>query len=402
MAEIHYFPVSQPRVSRQNTVLKPAPEDQPAPSSERYCVYNQTRERFVATNVDIVDSATDIVEERLRTLGPGGGAALWIVPFQEISPSSVRFPIDLVFLTNECVVLNTVEAFPLASASTWGAQCAGTLALPADSLAQGEILTGDQLVVAAPDEMKRFLQRFKESRSNSQGTVGSVLLKDANVFPETGIQPEEQEEIAAGFSDPAPIPDVSEFIRPNQPYSAVFVPQRRETSAPVVAPSAPALKPSAQASQWKKPPAPKNWFMKLLVGDAPDPRATARESVSGLVAYFFTGGAPKETPVRDISPSGIFIVTDERWYMGTVIRMTLTDNHNPTYTSSMTVNAKVVRYTNDGVGLEFILVGDDRRHGISFELVDQTNGVDRSQVMEFIQCLKSNRISNEIGIENRG
>jgi len=37
--------------------------------------------------------------------------------------------------------------------------------------------------------------------------------------------------------------------------------------------------------------------------------------------------------VRDISPTGMFIVTEERWYWcpsGTVIRVTLTDRHNPT------------------------------------------------------------------------
>jgi len=389
MAEIHYFPASQPRVSRQNTVLKPAPEDQSAPNSERYCVYNQTREHFVATNVETVDSTTSALDERLRTLGSGGGAALWIVPFREISPSSVRLPIDLVFLTNDCVVLNTVESFPLSQASTWGAQCACILALPADSLAQGEILTGDQLVVAAPDEMKRYLQRFKESRSSAAGAIGSVPLKGADEPLETGIWLQEEEETASASSELEQFADASQLLRPSLAAFSANVPQQPEIADPVVAPSTP--EPSAPARQWKKPAAPKNWFMKLLVGDTPDPRGTMRESMPGLVAYFFTGGAPKETPVRDISPSGLFIVTDERWYMGTVIRMTLTDRHNPTFTRSITVNAKVVRYTGDGVGLEFVLVGDDRRHGKAFELVDQTNGVDQAQIIGFIETLKAER-----------
>jgi hypothetical protein len=387
MAEIHYFPGSQVRVGRQNTVPKCAPEEQSAAISERYCIYNQTRERFVATNVEAVDSTTSALDERLRTLGSGGGTALWIVPFREISPSSVRLPIDLVFLTNDCVVLNTVESFPLTSASTWSAQCACILALPADSLAQGEILTGDQLVAAAPDEMKRYLQRFKESKSNTQEAAGSAFLKEAGVLLEEEAQPEQEGVTAAAESEPAPIVDSWDYVRPSQATPPAIVQPEIAQQLPEV--GAPAAAPSSPPRQWKKPPQ-KNWFVKLLVGDDnADPRGTARKAVSGLIAYYFTGGSPAETPVRDISPSGVFIVTNERWYLGTVVRMTLTDRHNPALVRSITVNAKVVRYGSDGVGLEFILAGDDRRHGKSFELVDQTNGVDQAQILQFLVGLRT-------------
>jgi hypothetical protein len=145
------------------------------------------------------------------------------------------------------------------------------------------------------------------------------------------------------------------------------------------------ISPSTGSQPWKKEPGPKNWFLRLLVGEPPDPRATSREALPGLIAYFFTGGTPVEHAVRDISESGLYILTAERWYKGTVVRLTLADRHHPTFERSITVNAKVVRSGRDGVGLEFILAGDERRHGRAFELTDQTNGVDRKQVEEFLQ-----------------
>jgi hypothetical protein len=143
--------------------------------------------------------------------------------------------------------------------------------------------------------------------------------------------------------------------------------------------------PPGSPQPWKKEPGPRNWFLRLLVGEPPDPRGTSREALPGLIAYFFTGGTPVAHAVQDISESGLYIITKERWYKGTVVRITLTDRRNPIFERSITVNAKVVRWGRDGAGLEFILAGDERRHGKAFELTDQSNGVDAQQIAEFLQ-----------------
>jgi hypothetical protein len=59
--------------------------------------------------------------------------------------------------------------------------------------------------------------------------------------------------------------------------------------------------------------------------------------------------------VKDISLTGMYVVTSERWYPGTMVRMTLTDRHEPTIERSITLNATVMRWGNDGVGLRFVL-----------------------------------------------
>jgi hypothetical protein len=88
-------------------------------------------------------------------------------------------------------------------------------------------------------------------------------------------------------------------------------------------------------------------------------RAAPRVSNPGLVAYFFTGGAPRPHGVKNISVTGFYMLTDERWLPGTIIRITLqlmgTSGENPHDT--ITVHSRVVRWGHDGGGFEFVLPG---------------------------------------------
>jgi hypothetical protein len=371
MAEIRYFPGGASRPVRQNVVPKLAPPEQPAANTEKYCVYNVTRECFVATEVEALDGSDDNVEAILRSLSPGDGKALWIAPFIKIARTSVRFPLDLVILDKDCVVLDTVESFPMSGPSVPGSQPASVLVFQADTLAQVETQIGDQLAIAAPKEMKKYLEQLRQAEMAAQ---------DAAFAPSFGD----------GSETAAEAP--TERSQAETPQSAIGAQENLSSDVPAAAtpklPEAenPAVSPGKQARPWEKDK-PRGWFMRLLAGDTPDPRAALRQSVPGLIAYFFTGGAPKEHPVRDISRTGLYIVTDERWYMGTVVRITLTDRHKPTAEYSITVNAKVVRLGSDGVGMEFILAGEGHRHGKSFELTDQSNGVDSAQIEEFLRRL---------------
>lgn len=88
-------------------------------------------------------------------------------------------------------------------------------------------------------------------------------------------------------------------------------------------------------------------------------RAAPRLPDPGLVAYFFTGGSPRPHPVKNISVSGFYMYTDERWLPGTIIRVTLqivgSSGDDPRDT--ITVHSRVVRWGVDGGGFEFVLPG---------------------------------------------
>jgi hypothetical protein len=116
------------------------------------------------------------------------------------------------------------------------------------------------------------------------------------------------------------------------------------------------------------------------------PRKAQRESVSGLTAYFFTGGAPVAHAVRDVSTTGMYVFTDERWYPGTVVRMTLTDRQQPTAEHSITANMAVMRFGDDGVGLQFVTRPDPSRRGGQAAPQDMMGATaDELQIVRFLQ-----------------
>ncbi|HEY6489425.1 MAG: hypothetical protein WCC26_21870 [Terracidiphilus sp.] len=88
-------------------------------------------------------------------------------------------------------------------------------------------------------------------------------------------------------------------------------------------------------------------------------RAAPRLADPGLVAHFFTGGSPRPHPVKNISVSGFYMYTDERWLPGTIIRVTLqilgSSGDDPR--DIITVHSRVVRWGVDGGGFEFVLPG---------------------------------------------
>ncbi|MGC9222369.1 MAG: PilZ domain-containing protein [Terracidiphilus sp.] len=361
MAEIRQFPRPEFPATRQNVALKNASAQIAAAHGPRYCVYNQTREHFVATGVEAVDASAGELEAHLRRLDPGGQTGLWILPCREISATCIRFPLDLVYLDNDGVVLEAIASFPLASQAVSSGRAASVLALPANVAVEGEIHADDRLIVSLPEEMKRHLKNMQEAKAQAR-------------------------------EDRAPLARQSEICCAGQPTGPVAEPETRSGAFRGTASAdpytiEPSLAPQINTQPWIQQ-APTNWFNRLLRKGPVDPRKTARESLPGLIAYYFTGGTPMGHPVRNISARGMYIVTSDRWYAGTVLRVTLTDQHDPRVERSITVNAKVVRSASDGVGLEFVLDEPDRHSRLTLEQMERANGMAPAEIAEFLRIYK--------------
>ena len=130
----------------------------------------------------------------------------------------------------------------------------------------------------------------------------------------------------------------------------------------------------------------RNWLERWLFPDTSeeDKRSGARKPAPGLIAHFFTGGPPKLQPVRDISATGMYVATEERWYPGTQILITLTKTleDGPLAGRSITILATAVRWGNDGVGLEFVC--NTARKTRRNEPV-LTDGADAEQLGQFVE-----------------
>ena len=95
-------------------------------------------------------------------------------------------------------------------------------------------------------------------------------------------------------------------------------------------------------------------------------RRAERRYVPGMVAHYFTGGAPKPQAIADISMTGLYLLTDERWMTGTMIQMTMQKPSKRGGKQSITVLSRIVRRGSDGVGAEFVMPEsiDSRSHEI--------------------------------------
>lgn len=87
-------------------------------------------------------------------------------------------------------------------------------------------------------------------------------------------------------------------------------------------------------------------------------RKAARSRTPPLIAYFWDGGRPVAHPVKDISPKGFFLSTEERWLIGTLVMVTLqrTKSDPARPDSSIIVMSKVIHHADGGVGFTFIPV----------------------------------------------
>jgi hypothetical protein len=124
---------------------------------------------------------------------------------------------------------------------------------------------------------------------------------------------------------------------------------------------------------------PGNWLKKLFSRERR--RATRKSSVS-LVAYYWDGAAPVSHAVRDISSAGLYLLTDQRWYPGTVIEMSLqkTGDSGNEQDRAIRIMARAIRLDSDGVGLAFVL---PYRYG-----PDLPQEVDLKVLKRFLQGIK--------------
>ena len=97
-----------------------------------------------------------------------------------------------------------------------------------------------------------------------------------------------------------------------------------------------------------------SWLARMLFHEH---RKTERQRAPQLAAYYWNGANAVPHSVRDISSAGAFILTEERWHVGTILMVTLqsTDEYiDARPPLSISVQSKVVRSGIDGVGLTFL------------------------------------------------
>jgi hypothetical protein len=306
----------------------PYPPDDHSPKAEDYaepgtrCAYNRTRGYILGVEVDCGDYSYASLADRLPMLTPKSGAGLWMAPFKGIPATEVPVPLDLIYLDAECQVIEAVEFFPTFQVSPSSPPATSVLALPVHSIYASHTQPGDQVAFGPVEQVENELARLfgpDASASVVQEALGAQEKPVVRVAP-------------------APLPVLD---------------------SPIEAPAAPQpAQGVSQAEPWKKNHSkPKSWLQRLLSPDPPEPRKTLRAVVPDLAAYFWTGAAPRPHAIRNISSTGMYVVTEERWYPGTLVQMTLrkAGRDGVGAEASIALLARVSRWGNDGVGLAFVV-----------------------------------------------
>lgn len=129
-----------------------------------------------------------------------------------------------------------------------------------------------------------------------------------------------------------------------------------------------------------------NWFEELMSRDR---RKAPRHEMSWLAAYCWNGGPPEPQVVRDISTEGLYLLTTDRWYPGTLITLRLqrrrqADKDVPL---SIMVQGRVVRSGPDGVALAFVLLSAAERKQMQAYVGADIAVADRNLLERFLLTL---------------
>ena len=332
--------------------------------SRTHCAYNLTRECFLGLEVTAADLPYVGISELLATLTLKSGEGLWLAPFRGLPTERIATPMDLIYLDVDCRVIEMVESYPTFRRSPYSRAAASVLALPVHSIYSSQTQPGDQLLLCVAEEMEQRLAWLAGAGSDrpaplSDGTSsrkGGTVVESAALLREVplwGGGPGMVELGARSRKEPAKSAQMHQM----------------ELAEP--------------GTRQVRPP--RNWLERWW---SPDPRQAPREVAPGLAAYYWNGGTPQAHHIRDISASGLYVITEERWYPGTLVLMTLqhTDSGDQAVERTIAVQSRAVRWGSDGVGLQFVLpTAEDLRRGSHNPLTD---GVDRKALELFLRKLK--------------
>jgi len=142
-----------------------------------------------------------------------------------------------------------------------------------------------------------------------------------------------------------------------------------------------------------------------LEGDgSADKRRAPRLAEPSLLVYYWDGSVPEGRKIRDISRSGAYIITPERWYIGTIVRLILQGYKTTPLpdggivpSRSTSIPSRVVRHGSDGIGVEFMFSTPEEEKTLQEFLatIPHTNGfaigrltaVDGQALIEFALIL---------------
>jgi hypothetical protein len=134
-----------------------------------------------------------------------------------------------------------------------------------------------------------------------------------------------------------------------------------------------------------------NWFEELM---SQQRRRAQRHIEPRLVAFYWDGVIPQPRYIRDVSTTGFYLLTEERWYPGTLITMTLqrAEKSEDGSKSSIAIQARVIRPGEDGVAVKFVFPQAEQGRQVRSIIAEGVGLADKKTLELFLQPLWVNPI----------
>lgn len=317
---------------------------------QKFCVYNRTRETFLSLGTTVAEGGPEYVREKVEEQGVKTDSGLWLKPYTGIPPLRRYSAVDLIYLDSNCRVIQELESFPNSTRKPTEGNAASALLLPAHTIYTTQTQLGDQLVICVAHDMEQQLEVLTDpvaaSREHGNDVSSRSTGSDNKVSELSHLQ--------------------------GHPTDAHFT-----------------LQGSDEMNNFEpktgRPNSLKTWLQNWLSSDR---RRSQRQPLPGLVAYYWTGSTPRAYQISDISSSGFYVLTEERWFPGTLVLMTLqrTDSLGKNVDDTISVQTKVVRWGSDGLGLAFVLA---RSADAADLYATRDNGADRKTLERFLDRLNT-------------
>ena len=274
-------------------------------------VYNRSRESFLSLKVAGYDTTAEPLKRLFDYLVNESETGLWLKPYRGIPTTQGAKFFDLVYLDEECRVIQELDNYPNPRFTVLEHEPASALLMPAHTVFASQIRTGDQLAICGAEELDGILTDLSNSPDEDSSAQDMCVA-----------------EPASSNSGSFRVPHQAALEKPNAREAELEVGRKSSLGAKI-----------------------KHWFL----GEAQSDRSI-RRALPRLIAYHWSGGTPQPYRLGDISGTGFYLLTDERPYPGTLIMMTLqrTGTKGERFGDSIAVYTKVIRWGPDGVGFAFV------------------------------------------------
>ncbi|MDE3202389.1 MAG: PilZ domain-containing protein [Acidobacteriota bacterium] len=287
--------------------------------SQRFRVWNTTRDSLLCAEIAVADAGHEDLDGLIQSVVTRPGAGLWLRPCLGAPVADGAPPFDMVCIDQNCKVVEQYESFISGSFVLFRPSTTGALIFPARTIAASQTRVGDALDILLPDEEVPEVHTSNEVGETSSIEESAVELEKKEVRGAHQVAPSMTAE--RGELEPSPNESLNES-------SDNEVPAKKKDSLAVK-------------------------FLRWLV---PDRRKDERRPSPKLTAHRWSGDQMYTYAVEDVSSTGIYVVTDERPFRGTIFMVTLKKKSHSSRENedSISVQGKVVRWGENGLGLEFI------------------------------------------------